>query len=60
MELLPGIPNVRYEGPKTDNPFAFRHYDPERRIEGKPMREHLRFAVAFWHENVINDYLLES
>src|SRR5271157_1302677 len=40
---------VRYEGPKSDNPFAFRHYDPARVVMGKPMAEHLRPAVCYWH-----------
>src|SRR5690606_1827773 len=39
----------RYEGPETDNPLAFRHYDPDARILGKRMEDHLRFAVAYWH-----------
>ncbi len=40
---------IRYEGPDTDNPLAFRHYDPSEVVEGKTMREHLRFAAAYWH-----------
>ena len=40
---------VRYEGPKSDNPFAFRHYDPGRVVMGKTMAEHLRPAVCYWH-----------
>ena len=43
------IAPVRYEGPKSDNPFAFRHYDPARAVMGKPMAEHLRPAVCYWH-----------
>jgi xylose isomerase len=43
------IAPVRYEGPKSDNPFAFRHYDPARVVMGKPMAEHLRPAVCYWH-----------
>jgi xylose isomerase len=43
------IPQIKYEGPKTDNPFAFRWYDENRKIGGKTMKEHLRFACAFWH-----------
>lgn len=48
-EFFPQIPYVRYEGAKSSNPFAFRRYDPERVILGKPMREHLRFAMSYWH-----------
>jgi len=40
---------IRYEGPKSDNPFAFRHYDPARVVMGKTMAEHLRPAVCYWH-----------
>ncbi|MFM8789008.1 MAG: xylose isomerase, partial [Chthoniobacterales bacterium] len=48
-DYFPGIPRLVYEGPKTKNPFAFRHYNPDGKIEGKTMREHLRFAAAYWH-----------
>lgn len=44
-----GIERVRYEGPETGNLFAFRWYDPERKVLGKRMEDHLRFAVAYWH-----------
>ena len=40
---------VRYAGPKSDNPFAFRHYDPGRVVMGKTMAEQLRPAVCYWH-----------
>ena len=43
------IEPMRYEGPKSDNPFAFRHYDPTRVVMGKTMAEHLRPAVCYWH-----------
>ena len=48
-DFFAGIPRVRYEGPGTDNEFAFRHYDPDEIVMGKRMEEHLRFAVAWWH-----------
>ena len=44
-----GLSPVRYEGPDSDNPLAFRHYDPDAVVMGKRMEEHLRFAVAYWH-----------
>ena len=44
-----GIPEIRYEGPESDNDFAFRHYNPDETVEGKAMRDHLRFAVCYWH-----------
>ena len=40
---------VRYEGVKSDNPYAYRHYDPSRVVAGKTMAEHLRPAVCYWH-----------
>lgn len=43
------IDKVKYEGTKTQNMFAFRHYNPEEEVLGKPMKEHLRFALAYWH-----------
>jgi xylose isomerase len=43
------IPSVKYEGPGTDNPFAFRWYDENKVIAGKTMKDHLRFACAYWH-----------
>ncbi len=43
------IPKIKYEGINTENPLAFRYYNPEEVVGGKTMREHLRFSVAFWH-----------
>jgi xylose isomerase len=43
------IPQVKYEGLETDNPFAFRWYDENKVVAGKTMKEHLRFACAYWH-----------
>ncbi len=40
---------IRYEGPDSDNPLAFRWYDKDRVVAGKRMEDHLRFAVCFWH-----------
>jgi len=40
---------VPYEGPDSDNPLAFRWYDAERVVAGRPMAEHLRFAACYWH-----------
>lgn len=48
-EYFVGIPKIAYEGPKTKNPFAFRYYNPDEIIDGKSMREHLRFSMAYWH-----------
>ena len=43
------IPPIRFEGPETKNEFAFRHYAPDELVMGKPMKDHLRFACAYWH-----------
>jgi xylose isomerase len=48
-DFFRGIEPLRYEGPETTNPFAFRHYDPEEVVLGKRLEDHLRFAVAWWH-----------
>jgi len=48
-EFFKGIGQIRYEGPETDNPLAFRYYNPDEVIGGKTLKEHLRFAVAYWH-----------
>jgi xylose isomerase len=43
------IPQIRFEGAQSTNEFAFRHYNPEEIVQGKSMKDHLRFAVAYWH-----------
>lgn len=40
---------IRFEGPDSTNPLAFRYYDAQRVVLGKPLAEHLRFALAYWH-----------
>jgi xylose isomerase len=49
MSAFPDIPVIGYEGPKSKNPFAFKHYHATAKVEGKAMRDHLRFAAAYWH-----------
>jgi xylose isomerase len=48
-EYFKGIDKIGYEGPSSCNPLAFRYYQPEMHIAGKPMKDHLRFAMAWWH-----------
>jgi xylose isomerase len=43
------IPRIPYEGPDSDNPLAFKCYDPDERIGGLSARETLRFSMAYWH-----------
>ncbi len=49
MSAFPQVEKVAYEGPQSRNPLAFRHYNPEEVVEGKPMKDHFRFSVAYWH-----------
>ena len=46
---FPRIRPIAYEGPKSPNALAFRHYNPEEVIDGKTMEEHMRFSIAYWH-----------
>ena len=48
-EIFKGISKIEFEGPGSDNPFAFRWYDENKIVAGKSMKEHLRFACAYWH-----------
>lgn len=48
-EHFPTIPKIKYEGPESDNPLAFHHYNPDEVIGNKTMREHMRFGAAYWH-----------
>ncbi len=49
MPAFPDIHRIPYEGPDSRTPLAFRHYNPDELVEGKPMRDHLRFSVVYWH-----------
>jgi xylose isomerase len=48
-EVYPGIGKIEYEGRNSKNPLAFRWYNPEEVVAGKKMKDHLRFAIAYWH-----------
>lgn len=48
-EFFKNIPKIKFEGAGSDNPLAFKHYNPDEVVAGKTMKEHLRFAVAYWH-----------
>ena len=48
-EYYKGIGEIKYEGRESDNPLAFKYYNPEQIVAGKSMRDHLKFAVAYWH-----------
>ena len=47
--FFPSIQPIAYEGPGSKNPLAFKHYQPDELVEGKTMKDHLRFAVVYWH-----------
>lgn len=49
MEYFKNVPEVKYEGPKSKNPFAYKYYDAQRIVCGKTMEEQLKFAMAWWH-----------
>ena len=51
-EYFKNINQVKFEGKDSDNPFAYRYYDSERVVMGKSMKEHFRFAIAYWHSFV--------
>ena len=48
-EAYPGVGKIEYEGRNSRNPLAFRWYNPEEVVNGKKMKDHLRFAIAYWH-----------
>jgi xylose isomerase len=48
-DFFAGIPAIAYEGAKSTNDFAFRHYNPDEVVLGKALKDHLRFAVCYWH-----------
>nr|WP_213394092.1 xylose isomerase [Yoonia sp.] len=48
-DFFKGIPAITYQGPDSDNDFAFRHYNPDEVVMGKTLKDHLRFAAAYWH-----------
>ena len=48
-EYYKGIKKIEFEGRDSDNPLAFKYYDPNRIVAGKTMKEHFKFAIAYWH-----------
>jgi xylose isomerase len=49
MSTFQHIGSIRYEGSQTDNPMAFRYYNPDELVLGQRMEDYLRFACAYWH-----------
>ena len=48
-EYFKGISEIKFEGKESDNPLAFKYYNPDQVVAGKTMREHFKFAIAYWH-----------
>lgn len=48
-EYYKGIGEIKFEGKESDNPLAFKYYNPDQVVAGKTMREYFKFAVAYWH-----------
>ncbi len=46
---FPNVSKIQYEGPRSKNPLAFKHYNAAEKVDGRAMRDHLRFGVAYWH-----------
>lgn len=46
---FPNIDKIKFEGRESNNPFAFKFYDENRVVAGKSMKEHFKFAIAYWH-----------
>ena len=49
MSFFPDVAKIAFEGPDSKNPLTFQHYNPDELVEGKAMKDHLRFAVCYWH-----------
>ena len=56
-EYFPGIGEIKFEGPESDNPLAFKWYDENRMVSGKKLKDYIKFAIAYWHSfcNTGND-----
>ena len=48
-EYFEGLDKIKYEGPDSTNPLAFKYYDAEKVVAGKKMKDHMRFAMSYWH-----------
>ena len=48
-EYFKGIPKIAFEGKTSNNPLAFKYYNPDQVVAGKTLREHFKFAIAYWH-----------
>ncbi|HIT90725.1 MAG TPA: xylose isomerase, partial [Candidatus Merdenecus merdavium] len=49
MSYFKEISKINYEGPESKNPLSFKYYNPDEIVNGKTMKEQLRFAMSYWH-----------
>ena len=49
QEYFKGIGKVKFEGKESDNPLAYKYYNPDQMVAGKRMKDHFKFAMAYWH-----------
>ncbi len=49
QEFFPGIGEIKFEGAGSDNLFAYQYYNPEQEVLGRKMKDHFKFAIAYWH-----------
>ena len=49
QEYFKGIGKISFEGRESDNPLAYKYYNPDQIVAGKSMQEHFKFAMAYWH-----------
>jgi xylose isomerase len=54
LSVFSEFPTIRYAGPESDDELVYRYYDADKIVLGKPLRDHLRFAVAYWHSLTMN------
>lgn len=47
--FFPSVGAIKYKGPESNDPLAFKYYNADEKIMGKPMKDWLRFAVCYWH-----------
>ena len=49
VEYYKGIGDIKFEGKNSTNPFSFKYYDPNKIVAGKALKDHFKFAIAYWH-----------
>lgn len=49
MTYFSNVGDIKFEGRESDNPLSFKFYEADKVIAGKPMKDHLRFAISYWH-----------